>query len=174
MNIQIILCVEADKRAQTDNMYIKQTISKFYKIGNNVKISFINMGGKTNYKKGDVKRKVKQLSQDYRIGSTVVVYCIDLDYFETNSEQANLNKEISSFLDANKYEMVWFCHEIEEVFVGKSVDKSEKTKIAINFVKKEQVNFVQEGRLMSKKEKGGFSNLLLVLDNYLDRKKDNI
>ncbi len=48
MNIQIILCVEADKRAQTDNMYIKQTISRFYKIGNNVKISFINMGGKTN------------------------------------------------------------------------------------------------------------------------------
>ncbi len=100
-----------------------------------------------------------------------MVYCIDLDNFETNSEQANLNKEISSFLDANKYEMVWFCHDIEEVFVGKSVDKSEKTKTAIDFVRKEQVNFVQEGRLMSKKEKAGFSNLQLVLDNYLDRKK---
>ncbi len=45
MNIQLILCVEADKRAQTDNMYIKQTILKFYRIGNNVRLSFVNMCG---------------------------------------------------------------------------------------------------------------------------------
>ena len=73
MNLQLVLCVEANRKAQTDNIYIKQTISRFYNIGNNVRLTFINMGGKSNFKAPDVKRQVKQYCQDYKIGATVVL-----------------------------------------------------------------------------------------------------
>lgn len=49
MGIQIILCVEADKHAKTDEIYIKDTIDWFYEIDRSVKLSFIYMNGKTNY-----------------------------------------------------------------------------------------------------------------------------
>ncbi len=169
MNIQLILCVEADKRAQTDNMYIKQTISRFYKIDNSVKLSFVNMGGKSNYKNNDVKRKVKQLCQDYRIGSTVVIFFVDLDDINSNPEQVKLNDEIKAFVKENGYEEVWFCRDIEEVFLGRRVDKSEKTKLAIDFVKKGSISDISKDRLMGTKEAKGYSNLMIVLDKHLKR-----
>ena len=169
MNIQLILCVEADKRAQTDNMYIKQTILRFYRIGKNVKLSFINMCGKSNYKSNDVKRKIKQLSQDYRIGSTVVVYCIDLDDINTNPEQVKINSEIDAYTKDKGYETIVFCRDIEEVFIGRRVDKREKTKLAIDFVKKGAVSDISEDKLNYPKERNGYSNILLVLDKYLER-----
>ena len=128
------------------------------------------MGGKSNYKNNDVKRKVKQLCQDYRIGSTVVIYFVDLDDINSNPEQVKLNDEIKAFVKENGYEEVWFCRDIEEVFLGRRVDKSEKTKLAIDFVKKDAVNGVQKDQLMHTKPCKGVSNIITVLDKYLERK----
>ena len=58
MNLQIILCIEANKQSDTDKIYIKETINRFFTYGNNIKLSFVNMGGKTNYNSKGVERNV--------------------------------------------------------------------------------------------------------------------
>lgn len=170
MNLQLVLCVEANRKAKTDNIYIKQTISRFYNIGNNVRLTFINMGGKSNFKAPDVKRQVKQYCQDYKIGATVVLYCIDLDNYETDAEQVSLNKGVTEFAQRNNHEIIWFCRDIEEVYLGRRVDKSEKTKLALEFARKGNIQFVEADKLEHGKESKGTSNILVVLDKYLKRR----
>lgn len=173
MNLQIILCVEADKRSMTDNIYIKETIKRFYMYGNETKLSFVNMGGKSKFNSKSVERQVAQLINDYKIGKTVVIYCIDLDGYEANPDQIKENLTIQAYTQEKGYELVWFCHDIEEVFLGESVDKSIKTKTAINFKTKEAISYIEERRLKSKKETRGTSNILNVLDMYLRRSMED-
>lgn len=169
MGIQIILCVEADKKAETDAIYIKDTIYRFYEIDRSVKLSFIYMNGKTNYASKNVQNKLTQLSKDYKNGQSVVIYCVDLDKYESNPAQARENDDIRAYVTKNKYEMVWFCHDVEEVYLGASVDKRQKTDAAIDFRKKELILKVDPKKLSSEMEIKGISNLLLVLDKYLKR-----
>ena len=164
------MCVEADKQAQTDAIYIKDTIVRFYEIDRSVKLSFIYMNGKSNYNSKGVQGKINQLSKDYKNGPSVAVYCIDLDKYESNSAQLKENEEIKEYIAKNKYEMVWFCHDIEEVYLGESVIKKMKASTAIAFKKKEQILKVDAQKLMSCLCNKGTSNLLLVLDKYLKRK----
>lgn len=49
MAIQLILCVETKKSADTDSIYILDTINHWYQIDNKTKISKINMNTKTKY-----------------------------------------------------------------------------------------------------------------------------
>lgn len=171
MNLQIILCVEADKRAAADNIYIKETINRFYSYGNDTKLTFVNMGGKSKYNSKSVERQVAQLIHDYKIGKTVVIYCIDLDGFEANPDQVKENLEIQAYAQEKGYELVWFCHDVEEVYCGESVDKGIKTKTAIEFKTKGMIERLEEKRLMSKKETKRSSNILYILDKYIERKE---
>ncbi len=170
MGIQIILCVEADKKAETDAIYIKDTIYRFYVIDRSVRLSFIYMNGKTNYASKSVRGKINQFLKDYKNGPSVVIYCVDLDKYEANPVQARENEDIRAYATKNNYEMVWFCHDIEEVYLGVSIDKRIKTEIAIDFKKKGLISKVDSIKLMSEKAIKGTSNLLLVVDKYMKRK----
>ncbi len=169
MSLQIILCVEANRKSATDNIYIKETINRFYTYGNDIKLSFVNMDGKTKYNSKSVERQVSQLIKDYRIGDSVVVYCIDLDNYESNQDQVKENLAINEYVEKRNYDLIWFCHDVEEVYCGESVDKGVKTKTAIDFKTKGLIVNVEEKRLRFKKEAKGTSNILNVLDKYLDR-----
>lgn len=171
MGKQIILCVEASKQALTDAIYIKEVISRFYEIDQSVKLSFVYMNGKTNYCSRSVQRNIKQLSKDYKNGSSVVIYCVDLDKYESNPVQAKENDDIKEYTVKNKYEMVWFCHDIEEVFLGESIEKRMKTEAAIDFKKKKQILKVDAQKLMAKRRSKGSSNIMLVMNNYLKKKE---
>ena len=47
MRIQLIFCVETDERCKSDQIYIKDTIERFFKYDNSmVKFSYVFMGGK--------------------------------------------------------------------------------------------------------------------------------
>ena len=170
MGIQIILCVEADKKAETDAIYIKGTIYQFFEIDRSVKLSIIYMNGKTNYASKSVRGKINQLIKDYKNGQSVVIYCVDLDKYESNPVQAKENEDIREFVAKNNYEMVWFCHDIEEVYLGSSIEKRTKKDAAIDFRKKGLISKVDSKKLLSEMEIKGTSNLLLVLDKFLKRK----
>ena len=174
MGMQIILCVESDKRAGTDNIYIKETINRFYEYGNELKISFVNMGGKSNYNSSKVKSAVKQLKSDYKIGKTEIIYCIDLDRIEVNPDQARENKEIEKYIADNGYSLIWFCHDVEEVYLGQSLDKSKKTRSAMNFKTRSAIDTIDYKKLDSVKIKSGASNILFILDKYMCRKTQKI
>lgn len=89
MAIQIILCLETNKRANTDYIYIKEILNYFYQKSNQIKISPVYMGTKTKYQSTDILKEIKRKTKDFTIGKTKVIYCIDTDEYEKNTEHAN-------------------------------------------------------------------------------------
>ena len=95
MAIQMILCVETKKSADTDSIYILDTISRWYKVDNKVKISKINMNSKSRYNSKDVVREIAKKEKEFVLGDTHVIYFIDTDQYERNPEHEREWKEIS-------------------------------------------------------------------------------
>jgi len=170
MGKQIILCVETNKQADTDSTYIMDAIRHNYVIDNSVKISKIYMKTKTRYNDKGVVRDIDKLINMYNHGKSYVVYCIDTDQIESNQMHKMEFDNISDYCKNNDCELIWFCHDIEEVFIGKKVKDSEKRKTAAEFRKKECVKKLNFNDMRSNKQLKGKSNLLLVMDKYLDRK----
>ncbi len=50
MAIQLIFCVETNKRADTDSIYLSETINHLYLVNNKTKISKVYLNTKTRYK----------------------------------------------------------------------------------------------------------------------------
>ncbi len=171
MGLQIIICVEADKRSRTDNNYINQTLRHYYEITNDININYINMGGKSKYNSREVSKKINELSSDYKLGETSVVYCIDTDSFETNNTQKKELDDITAFAEKNGYDLVLFCHDVEEVYWGQHVHDDNKKDTAVRFVKNKEICNVDPKRLMSDKLSKCHSNVLNIFDKYLKRKR---
>lgn len=170
MAIQMILCVETNKRADTDTIYINETIHRWYKLDNKVKISIINMNTKTRYDSKDVIREIAQKKKDYVLGESKVIYCIDTDQYEKNPEHNRQLIEISQYCDAKDYDLVWFCHDVEEVFLGRRVADSQKIKEAATFRRKKKIEEIPADKLSCDERRVCVSNILNILDKYLIRK----
>lgn len=170
MAVQIILCMETNKRAATDYVYIKDTINRFYALSSKFRISPVYMNGKSKYNSKDIKKSIQTLIKDFTIGITKVVYCIDTDLFESESDHAREFKEISEYCVKNGFELIWFCHDVEEVYIGRKVSDKQKITEANDFRKKNKVESVQEEKLLCEQKKKSTSNILCVLDRYLCRK----
>ena len=170
MAIQLILCVETNKKADTDSKYIFETIRYYYNVDNSVKLSKIYMGTKTKYNSKEVLKEIKQKKSMFSLGSSMVIYCIDTDQYEKNPNHKKEYDEIQKYCEHENYEMIWFCHDVEEVFIGYKVSDSDKTKKAAEFVKKNIVKNVNYKKLSSDKLIKNTSNMLLVFDKYLQRK----
>lgn len=171
MAIQMILCVETNKRADTDYIYISETIRHLYKKDNQITINKVYMGSKTKYKSKEVLRNIKQLTKDFTIGETRVVYCIDTDAYETDIEHKKTFGDISRFCEENGYDLIWFCHDIEDVYIGKKISDSQKVQEAGAFRKKNKINEMELDQLSSDKKRAHTSNILCILDKYLSRKE---
>lgn len=170
MAIQMIFCLETNKRAGTDYIYIKEILSNLYQMNNHVKISPIYMGTKTKYQSKDILRDIRQKTKEYIHGETKVIYCIDTDEYERVSEDANAFRDIRQFCEEREYELIWFCHDVEEVFVGQSISDSQKVKVAKAFRNNKDIEKLSRERLSEKGPKSCASNILRVLDLYLERK----
>lgn len=171
MAIQMIFCVETNKKADTDSVYITETIKHLYEINNQVKINKVYMGTKTKYKSKDVLKEIEKKTKAFTIGETKVIYCIDTDEFEKNIEHERELTEISRFCKDNGYELIWFCHDIEDVFLGERISDSQKVKEAGIFRKKRKIEEADLYKLSSSIKRAHTSNLVCILDKYLSRKK---
>lgn len=170
MAIQMILCVETTKKANTDSVYIYDTINFFYNKNNQIKINIVYMGTKSKYKSKDILREINKKTKEFRIGETKVIYCIDTDEYEKNTEHEKDFNSISEFCKENNYELVWFCHDVEEVFIGNKVSDSEKVQTASIFRRKNNIEKVDFKKLSSNNIRVNTSNILNILDKYLPRK----
>ncbi len=171
MRLQLIFVVESDSRSKTDWIYIKESLEKYYV--SYIKLSPVYMGGKGNYRKKE--SEVKQLISKFNITSSqecksIVVYCFDCDDYEKNPEQAAFLDEIQTFCHTYGYEFVWFCHDIEEVYRGKSVSDNSKVRLSNSFKRNHLIDKVDERNLKNKRFKPHTSNLMNVLGKYLDRR----
>lgn len=170
MAIQLILCMETTKKAATDDIYISETIHHVYQLNNQIKISRIYMESKNKYNAKNVLREIRKKTESYISGDTKVMYCIDTDNYEKNMEHKKELDEISQFCQQNDYDLIWFCHDVEDVFLGKEISDSCKVSEAAAFRRKGRIKEIPLDKLCANMKRVHTSNLLNILDKYLSRK----
>lgn len=166
----MILCVETKKSADTDSIYILDTINRWYKVDNKVKISKINMNSKSRYNSKDVVREIAKKKKEFVLGDTHVIYFIDTDQYDRNPEHERELKEITRYCEDNGINLVWFCHDVEEVFLGHKVSDSQKVQEATTFRRKRKIEEIQIEKLSCNTQRAYVSNIMNILDKYLARK----
>lgn len=131
MGAQFIFVVEADEKCRSDWNYIKATIERFYTYDPaHVKLKPVYMAGKNNYR--NKKKEVNTLMRKYK-GNTeknqsIVIYCFDCDEYDTRKEDSLFLEEARTFCEKNGYYFVWFCKDVERVYLGKKVADRDKKK----------------------------------------------
>ena len=193
MALQLLFVVETNKKCKSDLIYIKDTIGKFYLYDrSHVKLSTVYLDGKTKYKDNGKKREVEKLLKQYNNASTenksVVIYCFDYDDYDTKPDDKTFLEDVKKFCEKEnkeeeqkvkkneenkqkswkvKYEFVWFCKDIERVYLGREVSDKEKKKESKKFKANNLINNVDERNLSEESYKNNSSNILTVLDKYI-------
>lgn len=167
MGLQLIFVVETNKKCDSDWIYIKDTIEHFYQYERTqIKLSVVYMDGKGKYKQKE--KQINQLSKQYnsqtKNNQTKVMYCFDCDNYDTNSEDLHFLETAKSYCDRKGYEFVWFCKDIEQVFIGQRVSNKVKQSAAVRFKKQNQILEVDKNKFLSSTYKIGYSNMMIVLD----------
>ena len=167
----VILCVETNKKAKTDVVYIDAVIKQLYCIDSEIKLQYEYFSGKGGYKDTTVIENIeKDINALKERSLSQVVYFIDSDKYDSNPEDQQLNTDIENFCRKNGYKFVWFCRDIEEVFLHKTVGDSKKKAEVLKFKKGNNLGKATEETLSSRVMARKKSNMLLVLDQVLNRK----
>lgn len=168
MSKLIIFCVEADKKSQSDYVYIKTVIDKYYIDDKKTVIRPVFLGSKSKYNDKSVAKEINTLRKGFN--NSEVIYFIDEDDASISSEVDQLNTKIEEYCKNNGYELVVFCRDIEEVFWGERIHDSEKVKKAEEFRRKKIIDSIDERKLSVTIKKKKCSNILRVLNEYLKRR----
>ena len=115
---QVILCVETNKQANTDVGYIDAVIKQLYQIGTEIKLQYKYFNGKGGYNAPKLLKEIKNdIAALKGTSSSEVIYCIDTDKYDSEAEVQKLNTDIENFCHQNGYKFIWFCRDVEEVFL---------------------------------------------------------
>lgn len=176
MGLQLIFAVETNKKCKSDWIYIKETIDKFYEYSQSqVKLSVVYMDGKGKYQNKSVKREINKLIKQYaatsKTNESKVIYCFDCDDYDRNQEDATFIKNAGQYCETEGYEFVWFCKDVERVYLGEKVKDSQKQKEAVIFKTKKMINNVNIKNLRMDNYRSNTSNIINILDKYLNRIK---
>ena len=167
----LLFCVESNKQEQIDWLYIESIVKYMFVEDNNIVRRPVFMNSRSRYNSAKVQKEITRYrSTSYE--SVSVVYCVDTDKYETDTNQKKELENIVKYCATNDYDLVWFCHDIEEVCVGHSVPDSEKKAYATRFVAKEEYKIIDKNKLMNKAYSKGFSNFVTVVSKYLTMKSD--
>ncbi len=168
---QLILCVETNKKADTDPGYIDAVIKQLYQIGTEVKLQYEYFNGKGGYKSSSILKKIeKDIKAVNDETLSEVIYFIDTDKYDSNAEDQKLNVEIQTFCQQRGYKLIWFCRNIEEVFLHKTVEVSKKKIEVAKFKLGKGLGKATEATLSASLMARKKSNMLIVLDQLLDRR----
>lgn len=172
MGKQLIICVETNHKSKTDSLYIRETIDHFYTCPRGeYKFTFLEMDGKSKYKA--IETKIQKSINQYAVGNSDgisnVIYCFDCDQYDIRTEDRTFLNEAKLYCESKKYDFVWFCRDVEQVYLGKSVKDSEKVKKAAEFKRKKGILSISESDLVASVYQQKKSNILRILDKYLPR-----
>lgn len=174
MGLQLILVMETNRQCKSDWIYIKETIDHFYKYDiSHVRFSPVFMDGKGKYesKEKSVKKLISQYSSVSSQNRTEVIYCFDTDKYDTSQEDRSFFETVRSFCAKRNYHFVWFCQDIEQVYLGNSVENSKKCIESASFKRKNLIREMDPAKLSSRNIRKNTSNIMQVLDQYLTRKQ---
>lgn len=173
MGLQLIFVVETNKKCKSDWIYIKDTIDHFYEYDKaHVRFTPIYMDGKGNYKKkeAEVLRWITQYGSMTESNQSEVIYCFDCDDYDFDVEDLNFLQEAEKFCRDKGYHFVWFCKDIEGVYIGRKVPDNKKQKEATIFKEKKLVRNVDAKKLSCTNYRTNTSNIMKVLEPYFDEK----
>lgn len=176
MGLQLVFVVETNKKCNSDWIYIKDTIEYFYEYDRTqVKFSPVYMDGKGKYKSKEkqVTQIVRQYSAMSKTNHSKVLYCFDCDDYDSNPDDQKFLKEAKQYCDSKGYDFVWFCKDVEQVYIGKRVDDSQKKKEAATFKARKLINKVDQKRLSGDKYQISTSNIMKILDCNQELKRRN-
>lgn len=174
MGLQLIFVMETNSKCKSDWIYIKDTIEQFYKYDRaQVKFSTVYMDGKGNYEKKE--KAISGLKKKYagpaKKNQSKVIYCFDCDDYDSKLEDRKFLDRAKRYCREQSADFVWFCKDIEQVYLGKKVDRRQKKTESTVFKTRKLINTVKEETLSTDRYQFNTSNILLVLDQYLERKQ---
>lgn len=176
MGLQLIFVVETDKKCNSDWMYIKDTVEYFYEYERTqIKFSQVYMGGKWKYTKTEkeINKLITQYKSSAKDNQSAVIFCFDCDNYDVEQEDAQFLKASKKYCDEKGYEFVWFCKDIERVYLGKKVNDKEKKSKASNFKEKGLIANVNLNRLSVDSYRANSSNIMCILDKFKELKRKN-
>lgn len=94
----------------------------------------------------------------------------DCDDYDIQNDDKKFLEEVKVFCDKKGYELVWFCKDIEQVYLKRKVKDKDKKGGAARFKAKKLIMLVDTYKLQVEQYKPGCSNIIGVIDKYLDRK----
>ena len=176
MGLQLIFVIETNKETKSDWIYIKDTIEHFYTYERTqVKMSPVYMDGKGKYRyrEKQVRRLISQYHDMAVNNRSKVLYCFDCDDYDSDPNDLKFLTDARKYCDNNGFEFVWFCKDIERVYIGKKVEDSRKKIEANTFRAKKLINNVDAKMLAVTAYRNNTSNIMNVLDQNqeLERKK---
>ena len=171
MGCQLLFCVETDKQCNSDWIYIKNFIDTYCTYDKaEIRFEKLYMGGKGKYNTPKFERMVQKKISDYKKitkGDTVVIYCFDCDDYDIEPRDKDRIEAEEQYCRDKGFEFVWFCKDIERVFVGQKVPDDEKKKTAEEYSKKGLITTLKPEKMHGTKFKNGVSNLANVLERYM-------
>ena len=172
MGLQLIFVVETNKKCKSDWIYIKDTIDYFYNYDQaQVKLSPVYMDGKGKYRNKD--KEIKSLISQYAVtknNQSKVIFCFDCDDYDSKPEDSKFLEDAKKYCTTNGYDFVWFCKDIERVYLGNKVADSQKRDVAAKFKAKKAIKQVDRTKLTVQFYRSDTSNIMNVIDKYLERK----
>lgn len=171
MGLQLIFVVETKKACKSDWIYIKDTIERFYTYERTqVKFSVVYLDGKGNYSTSKTNKAIKTFISQYSAASKTnrssVICCFDCDDYNSQIEDMKFLEDAKKYCETKEYQFVWFCKDVEQVYIGKKVENHQKKKEAESFKERKLINTVDAQVLSATKYRGNTSNILRVLDSY--------
>ena len=170
MGVQLIFAVETNKKCNSDWIYIKDTIEHFYAYERTqLKLSVVYLDGKGNYSSKKKQKEIDSLISQYRATSKTnqskVICCFDCDEYDSKQEDLKFLEDAEKFCKDKGYGFVWFCKDVEQVYIGKRVAAMQKKKEAAKFAEKKQINTVDPENLTAVKYRVNRSNIMKVLND---------
>ena len=163
---QIIFVVETNHQCESDKIYLNFLIKRFYASPMGCKIQWVLMDGNANYRSETVIRDTNDYLSMNRPGFNEIIYVLDED---VTAKQKRLVKEIKDYCVSKGYRTILFNTSIEHVLLGQRVSKRKQEK-ALEFIGTDKIADMRS-RLECPEPGLGQSNVLMVLDKYLKRKK---
>lgn len=88
------------------------------------------MDGRGNYRKKEkeISSLISQYASVSRMNRSKVIYCFDCDDFDKKQEDSEFLKAVQQYCEKKGHEFVWFCKDVECVYLGRTVEDSQKRK----------------------------------------------
>lgn len=165
MGLQLIFVVETNKKNKSDWMYIRKTIDHFYKYNDaNLKLNVVYMDGRNKYiaKENEIKKLVAQYE---KTGKSIVIMCFDCDEYQSKPEDKIFLENAEKHCNEKGYRFVWFCKDIEHVYLGMQIESNQKQKKAVSFFKSNLIKSIDIKMLSYSKYQNKASNIAKVIDD---------